>query len=154
MTNWFPTAWGVPVDRMPRTGPALGPNQAMANVLRNMTRCQLEMWAFSSRRAQAYMELPGRLARCKTPDAFAKEQARFIETAAHQYADSTKRLMSAWQGSYGLPQAGVKTPVATEAEVHSLPATSSKPAPEVAATKPVRMAPISAAVPEERRKVA
>lgn len=159
MTNWFAKAWGLPGDAAFRMGPSVtGPNQAMATAMKNVARFQLECWALSSRRAQAYLELPGRLARCTTPDALAKEQMRFLETAAHQYADSTKRLTHAWQATMTLPRAtalNASNPIeAAAAEVHSLPGSPSRPAVEMSTSKPLRIGAPTAAAPEERRKVA
>lgn len=155
MTNWFPMAWAKPGHLATRMDPAaFGPNRAMADAMKNVTRFQLELWALSSRRAQAYMELPGRLARCTTPEAAAKEQQRFIQTAAHQYGDSTKRLMNAWQAAFTPPR--IAAPVAEQAlsasaEVHNLTSKPSRQAVEGPAAKPLRIGAPTAAAPEERK---
>ena len=50
--------------------PMMGPMKAMA-------QWQLETMGFMNRRAQAYMEIPSRLSRCRTPQDLMSEQMRF-----------------------------------------------------------------------------
>ena len=69
--------------------PMMGPMKAMA-------RWQLETMGFMNRRAQAYMEIPSRLSRCRTPQDLMAEQTRFLQTAFQQYQESSKRIMEAW----------------------------------------------------------
>lgn len=64
--------------------------------MKGVARWQLEVMGFMSRRAQAYMEMPTRLSRCRTPQDLMSEQARFMQIAFQQYAESNKRLMEAW----------------------------------------------------------
>lgn len=69
--------------------PMMGPMKAMA-------RWQLETMGLMSRRAQAYMEIPSRLSRCRSPQDLMSEQTRFMQTAFQQYQESSKRIMEAW----------------------------------------------------------
>jgi hypothetical protein len=80
-------------------GPMMGPIKAMA-------RFQLEMMGLASRRAQAVMEVPSRLARCRTPQDIMSEQSRFWQTAFHQYAESSRRVMEAWTQAMQMPAQG------------------------------------------------
>src|SRR5262245_3033158 len=66
-----------------------GPAKAVA-------RCQLEAMGLASRRAQAYLDLPARIARCKTPQDLIREQSDFWRTALEQYAESAERIGTAW----------------------------------------------------------
>lgn len=68
---------------------SMGPMKAVA-------RWQLEAMGLMSRRAQAYMEFPSRLSRCRTPQDLMSEQARFLQTAFHQYQESSQRMLEAW----------------------------------------------------------
>jgi hypothetical protein len=64
--------------------------------MKGFVRCQLEMMGLMSRRTQAYMEMPSRISRCRTPQDLMSEQARFWQTAFQQYAESSRRMMEAW----------------------------------------------------------
>jgi hypothetical protein len=62
---------------------------------KGIARAQLEFMGLMSRRAQAYMEIPTRLAQCRTPQDLANEQMRFWRTAFEEYADSMGRMTEA-----------------------------------------------------------
>jgi hypothetical protein len=72
---------------------SMGPMKAMA-------RWQLEMMGFTSRRAQAYMEIPSRLSRCRTPQDLMSEQVRFVQIAFQQYQESSQRMLEAWTQAF------------------------------------------------------
>jgi hypothetical protein len=63
---------------------------------KNAARAQLEVMGLAVRRAQAYMQVPTQLARCRTPRDVADEQMAFWRTAMEQYIGSSHRLMEAW----------------------------------------------------------
>jgi len=84
-------------------GQANGTSVEMGHAVRNMARWQLEMWGLASRRAQAYLELPGRLGQCRSADALQKEQARFLQKASQQYVESSTRMFQAWQSMMVMP---------------------------------------------------
>ncbi len=63
---------------------------------KGMVRANLEWVALANRRGQAYLEVPTRLAQCRTPQDLLGEQARFWQTAAAQYQDSARQMMSIW----------------------------------------------------------
>lgn len=69
--------------------------QGFEPVLKGMARMQLEMISFSSRRAQAYLEIPSRLAAVRTPQDLLNEQMRFWQTAFQQYSEGSRRVMTA-----------------------------------------------------------
>jgi hypothetical protein len=77
-----------PADAQALGSQVTGPVKALA-------RCQLEVMGFVNRRAQAQMELPQRLSRCRTPQDFMAEQVNFWHTAWEQYSESTQRIMEA-----------------------------------------------------------
>lgn len=81
------------------------PAEAMSLLMKNVARYQLELWALASRRGQAYLELPGRIARCRTPQDFSREQARFLKTSMEQYAQATQRLNQSFQEAFVAPLA-------------------------------------------------
>lgn len=64
--------------------------------LKAAARCQLEVLGFMNRRVQAYMQVPSRLAQCRTPQDLVNEQLAFWRTAGEQYSDSSRRIMEAW----------------------------------------------------------
>lgn len=77
---------------------------AFEPAMRSMARCQLEWMGLMSRRGQAYLEMPSRLSRCRTPQDLAAEQSRFFETAFQQYSDSSRRMLAAWSQVFAVPQ--------------------------------------------------
>jgi len=73
-----------------------GPAKAMA-------RCQLEAMGLMNRRAQAYMDIPTQIGRCKTPQDLINEQMAFWKTAAEQYTESSQKIAEAWGQMLLLP---------------------------------------------------
>lgn len=71
--------------------------------MRIMARSQLEMMGLMSRRAQAYMEIPSRLSRCRSPQDLVNEQMRFWQTAFQQYQESSQKVMQAWSQMAAAP---------------------------------------------------
>ena len=67
------------------------------NALKGMTRIQLELMGLANRRVQAVLEVPSRLAQCRTPHDFGEEHVRFWRLAGEQYLESGERFMAAWQ---------------------------------------------------------
>ncbi|MDX2308926.1 MAG: hypothetical protein NW216_11855 [Hyphomicrobium sp.] len=74
---------------MDRLGLAAAPVKAMA-------LANVEMTTLMSRRAQAYLELPKAIARCRSGQDVMREQMLFWQTAWEQYQDSSTRLATAW----------------------------------------------------------
>lgn len=72
----------------------LGPVKAMA-------LSQMELLTLTSRRMQAYMAIPTRLARCRTRQDLLEEQMRFWHTAMDQYQESASRIFQAWSDVWG-----------------------------------------------------
>lgn len=66
-------------------------------------RWNLELVGLMSRRSQAWLEIPTRLARCKTPVDVYSEQVRFWQSAAADYADGWRRLAAAWGACAAMP---------------------------------------------------
>ena len=64
--------------------------------LKGVGRWNLELFGLMTRRSQAWLEMPARLGRCKTPVEVFGEQMRFWQTAAADYADGWQRLAAAW----------------------------------------------------------
>ena len=63
--------------------------------LKGLGRLNLEAMVLTMRRAQAWLEIPGRIAACKTPQDLASEQLRFWQTASAHYAEGSQRLIAA-----------------------------------------------------------
>jgi len=59
----------------------------------------LEVLSFFSRRARAYLEVPGRAAACQTPQDAVAAQMAFWREAANHYSEATTRIVSAWSGT-------------------------------------------------------
>lgn len=59
---------------------------------RAMARCQLEMWALTTRRTRAALAFPAQLAACRTPDDFMSAYIDFWRTAFTESADTTRRV--------------------------------------------------------------
>lgn len=65
-------------------------------VVRSAAQANLEAFGLASRRAQAYLEVPARLAQCRTPQDLLAEQMRFWQTAMAQYQDSSRKMVALW----------------------------------------------------------
>jgi hypothetical protein len=92
-------------------GPAFGPWQGMVQsifgnldgatqgcepLIKGLTRLNLEAVALVNRRAQAILEVPSRLGRCRTPQDLVGEQLRFAQTAYEHYSESARKSMTIW----------------------------------------------------------
>ena len=64
--------------------------------LKGVGHWNLELIGLTTRRSQAWLEIPARLGQCKTPVDVYNEQMRFWQTAAADYADGSRRLVAAW----------------------------------------------------------
>ncbi|MEW5963144.1 MAG: phasin family protein [Pseudomonadota bacterium] len=73
---------------------------------KGVARWQLEAIGLASRRAQAYLEIPSRLAQCRTPQDVLAEQSRFWQNAFEQYSESSRRLAAAWAQMASMPAPG------------------------------------------------
>lgn len=69
---------------------------------RNATRWNLELAGLATRRARAWLELPGRVAKCRTPQDLAQANLEYWQTAAKDYTDGAQRLAVA-AGAFALP---------------------------------------------------
>ena len=76
--------------------------QAYDPFTKGFARAQLECMGHLNRRAQAYLEIPNRLAQCRTPQDFVNEQVRFWRTAYEDYTASMGRVTEALS-SFALP---------------------------------------------------
>lgn len=77
--------------------------QGFEPMMKGLARMQLEMIGLASRRTQAYMEIPSRLAQVRTPQDLFGEQMRFWQNAFQQYSDGSRRVMTAMT-SMAVPQ--------------------------------------------------
>jgi hypothetical protein len=73
-------------------------------VFKNAARWNLELMGLATRRARAWLELPSRLAQCKTPQDLVGENLRYWQTAAHDYAEGA-RLLAVAAAAFALPGA-------------------------------------------------
>jgi len=69
--------------------------QAYDPFLKGVARTQIEMLGFFNRRAQAYMQMPGRLAYCRTPQDLLTAQLQFWRSAYDDYVESASRVTHA-----------------------------------------------------------
>ncbi len=70
--------------------------QSLNPLMKSLARWQLEWMGLMSRRGQAYLEIPSRLAQCRVPQDIHNEQMRFWQTAFQQYSESTQRMAALW----------------------------------------------------------
>lgn len=66
--------------------------KAYEPMFKNAARWQLELMGLGTRRARAWMELPGEVVRCRTPQELAQLNLEYWQTAGQQYAESAQRL--------------------------------------------------------------
>jgi len=64
-------------------------------LLKGVARTQLEMLGFFNRRAQAYMQIPARVAQCRTPQDLVNAQVEFWRAAYQDYTESAGRVTNA-----------------------------------------------------------
>jgi len=90
----FPAAniWLAYVTALEHTMPAMTPFKGVA-------KSQAEMAGLISRRAQAYMQVPAQLARCRTAQDLLNEQMQFWTAAEAQYGETSRKILEA----YGAP---------------------------------------------------
>ena len=69
--------------------------QAYDPFTKGFARAQLEFMGHLNRRAQAYLEIPNRLAQCRTPQDLVNEQVRFWRSAYEDYTASMGRVTEA-----------------------------------------------------------
>ncbi len=72
--------------------------------LRGVGRFNLELVGLMARRSQAWLEIPVRLSRCRTPMDLVNEQLRFWQTAAADFAEGQQRLAAALGACAVLPK--------------------------------------------------
>ncbi len=61
--------------------------------MKPIMQANLEIFGLWTRRAQAYQEIPSRLAECRSPPDFYAAQMRFWQTAYNQYQDSSRKVV-------------------------------------------------------------
>jgi hypothetical protein len=79
--------------------------QPPEHLMRGFARWQLEVQGLMFRRAQSYLELPGRLSQCRSPQELMSEQQRFFQTMMSQYSESSRQIMGAWAQMFQMPPA-------------------------------------------------
>jgi hypothetical protein len=73
--------------------------------LRGVGRLNLELVGLTAKRAQAWLEVPSRLGKCKTPADVFGEHVRFWQAAASDYAEGYHRLLAVWGACATMPKA-------------------------------------------------
>lgn len=107
------------LDRMLRTGlggdaywglasQSIAPPHGLAAV-RAMTLAQVELMTLATRRAQAYLEVPKTLGRCRSGQDLLEEQMRFWQVAGEQYQGAGLRIANAWMQAFMPFSAHVET---------------------------------------------
>lgn len=77
--------------------------RSMEPFYKGLARWQLEAIGLASRRAQAYLEIPSRLAQCRTPQDLLAAQSSFWQNAFEHYSESSRRLAAAWAQMASMP---------------------------------------------------
>src|SRR5262245_21638452 len=72
--------------------------------LKGVGRWNLELVGLAARRSQAWLEVPNRLLKCKTPIDLVNEQIRFWQSAVSDYAEGSRRLGAAWGACAAMPK--------------------------------------------------
>lgn len=75
--------------------------QAYEPTYKAVARGNLELMSLASRRAQAIMDMPGKLAACRTPMDVFGAQMDFWQSAAKQYGEASSRY---WEGFRGVAE--------------------------------------------------
>jgi hypothetical protein len=72
--------------------------------LKSLGRWNLEVVGLTTRRCQAWLEVPVRVGRCRTPVDLFNEQMRFWQSAVADYSDGWRRLTAAWGACAVMPR--------------------------------------------------
>ncbi|WP_334146862.1 phasin family protein [Hyphomicrobium sp.] len=73
--------------------------QRLSAPVKAAARCQLEVCGLANRRTQAYLQIPARLAQCRSPQDLMNEQMAFWRTAAEQYGETYRKIFDTWAGT-------------------------------------------------------
>lgn len=76
--------------------------------LKSLMHWNTELMQLASRRGQAWMDIPRRLAACKSPQDVAGAQMQFWQSAMHDYVETSQRMMSLWTGAFTSPAKGTE----------------------------------------------
>lgn len=101
----FGSAFGLPNALTSDLSPAALSQRTNAP-FKAAARCQLEFLGLINRRAQAYMQIPTRLAQCRSPQDVVNEQMAFWRTAGQQYAETSRKVFDAWTSADPLISSG------------------------------------------------
>jgi len=74
----------------------IGGDGGSGRYMRALAQANVEMVGLFGRRSRAYLDLPGHLAQCRTPQQMLDEQARFFQDMVHDYQVTNDRVMSCW----------------------------------------------------------
>jgi len=69
--------------------------KSVAPMMTSAARANMELASLAGRRAQAYLDVPNTLARCRGPQDLFAAQARFWQTALEDYSSCTRRIVAA-----------------------------------------------------------
>lgn len=105
----FARAFGVPNALASDFTPAALSQRAGAP-FKAAARCQLEFLGLVNRRTQAYMQMPTRLAQCRSPQDLVNEQMAFWHTAGQQYAETSRKVFDAWTSADPLHVSNGRSP--------------------------------------------
>ena len=92
-SNALAKAYGIPVNALAKQFSVTGP---VETGLRAALLASVEFLGLINRRAQAYMQIPTRLAQCRSPQDVVNEQMTFWRTAGQQYAETSRKVFDAW----------------------------------------------------------
>lgn len=78
--------------------------QLMEPWFKAWARGNLELMTLASRRARAYLELPEKLGRCRSPQDLVHEGVCFWQAMAEDYTESSRRLAGGWSAIMQQPR--------------------------------------------------
>ena len=97
-------------------GPFGSVQQSAEPALKGLTSAQQEAMALAARRTQAWLELPTKIVGCKGPQDVVATSTAFWQSAASDWQETSRRLMSAWGAA--VPAFGAAVQAATQARDH------------------------------------
>ena len=80
-------------------------SEGMDKMAKAITVSQAEMMRLSSRRGQAYMALPGIVAKCRTPQDLVMQQQAFFQQCARDYVTAAQAISAGWAMFMPVPSA-------------------------------------------------
>lgn len=94
--GWTGTEAGQQLENMLSQFWNVGGNGGASRYMRALAQTNVEMVGLMGRRSRAYLDFPSNLAKCRSPQQFVEQQARFFQDMLHDYQAANDRMVNCW----------------------------------------------------------